>query len=562
MSRLTVSRGKLVVLLTFASLVCVVGTAQADFTFGEVTNLGPVVNGPAGDAATCFSADGLEMYFDSHRAGGHGGWDVYVTRRKTIDDGWSAPVNLGPPVNTAHEDYCANISANGLELYFTSDDRAGGHGGADIWVVRRATTDDEWGSPVNLGSIVNSSAVDIAPRLSVDGLELYFSSARSGGHGSTDIWVTRRTTLDDPWEAPVNLGPPVNSEASECYPFLSADGLLLLFSENDGSPLRPGGRGDIDNWAAWRTSLSDPWETPVNLGSAVNSPSLDGGPVLSPDHFTLYFSSARSGSLGGMWGDTWQASIIPVVDFDGDGQVDGSDVLRMADRWGTDDPLCDIGPMPWGDGIVDTEDLKALAEYVDKEVIDGTLMAHYALGETEGDIAYDSSFGNHGLVRGEALWKPQEGVIGGALEFDGVDDCIETSRVIDRAGGPLSVLAWVKGGGPSQVIISTIDGSNWLFGSVSNREGVGGNLRTEFGPDALTSNTVITDGQWHRIALVWDGTSRTLYVDNVPVAEDAPADMQEDKGRLYIGCGADQSPDSFFSGLIDDIRIYNRAVRP
>ncbi len=557
------SRSRFVSLSTVVILMATAGIAHADFTFGEVIHLGPVINGPAGDAVTCFSADGLEMYFDSHRAGGHGGWDIYVARRQTVDDGWSAPVNLGPPVNTTHNDYCASISANGLELYFSSDNRPGGVGGADTWVARRATIEDQWGTPTNLGSLVNSTSADIGPRLSLNGLELYFSSERPDGHGSADIWVTTRATMDDPWTAPVNLGPPVNSEASECYPFLSADGLLLLFSENDGSPLRPGGHGDIDNWAARRASVSDPWETPVNLGPVVNTPSLDGGPVLSPDECTLYFSSARSGNLGGMWGDTWEAALVPIVDFDGDGQVDGMEVLRMTDYWGTADSLCDIGPMPWGDGTVDVEDVKILADYIGLDVVDATLVAHWALDETEGDIAYDSAGDNDGALVNGPAWAPQGGIVNGALRFDGVDDHVVTEPALNPADGPFSVLAWIQGGAPGQVVISQADGANWL-----TIDAAAGTLATELAPvqrtkvPPLVSDVIVTDGIWHRVALVWDGVARSLYVDGALVAQDELSSQTANRGGLYIGCGADQTPGTFFAGLIDDIRIYNRTVQP
>ncbi|MHC4433458.1 MAG: LamG-like jellyroll fold domain-containing protein, partial [Planctomycetota bacterium] len=81
-------------------------------------------------------------------------------------------------------------------------------------------------------------------------------------------------------------------------------------------------------------------------------------------------------------------------------------------------------------------------------------------------------------------------------------------------------------------------------------------------PVPLVSETVITDGQWHRVGLIWDGSTRMLFVDDTIVAEDTqPALLGSDRG-LYIGVGADYAPGTFFSGLIDDIRIYNRAVRP
>ena len=357
---------RLVLVGIVAMIIIGSGNAKADFYFGEPTNLGPTVNSSSGDAPDCVSYDGLEMYFDSNRSGGYGRWDIRVAKRETIEDDWGAPVNLGPMVNSALADASACISADGLELYFNSN-RPGGSGGDDIWVTTRPTKNEEWDMPVNLGPIVNSSSSDLGPWVSSDNLELYFQSNRSGGHGSTDIWVSRRATQDETWGSPVNLGPVVNSSASEAFPCLSSDGLILFFSEDAGAPIRPGGLGNVDMWMTRRASVLDSWSTPVNLGPIVNTSRLDAGPRISPDGFTLYFASERPGGYGGTWGDIWQAPIIPIVDLNGDGIVDAADMCIMVDHWGTDNQLCDIGPMPWGDGIVDVEDLIILAEHLFEE---------------------------------------------------------------------------------------------------------------------------------------------------------------------------------------------------
>jgi hypothetical protein len=65
--------------------------------------------------------------------------------------------------------------------------------------------------------------------------------------------------------------------------------------------------------------------------------------------------------------DFWQVRVIPIVDLNGDGIVDAADMCIIVDHWGTDEPLCDIGPMPWGDGIVDVQDLIVLAEHLFEE---------------------------------------------------------------------------------------------------------------------------------------------------------------------------------------------------
>jgi hypothetical protein len=345
--------------------------ANADFTFGTPTNLGPTVNSSRGEATLSISADGLMLYFASDRPGGLGIYDIWMTTRPTTEDAWGTPENLGPPVNTSQSEYCPFISADGLELYFGLYN-PGGNYIYDIWMAKRPTINDAWGIPIKLEPPINTSGVEDATHLSTDGLELYFTAYnRAGGYGSDDIWIARRATKNDPWEPPINLGAIVNSSASEDHPFLSADGLALFFSEDRGQPLhplRPGGFGNVDMWVTTRSSISEPWGTPVNLGPIVNSTSFDGGPVISPDGFTLYFSSERPGGFGGTWGDIYQAQIIPIVDFNGDAIVDSADMCIIIDHWGEDYSLCDIGPMPWGDGIVDVQDLIVLAKHLFEEV--------------------------------------------------------------------------------------------------------------------------------------------------------------------------------------------------
>jgi len=116
-----------------------------------------------------------------------------------------------------------------------------------------------------------------------------------------------------------------------------------------------------------RKSTTAPWETPVSLGTSINTETWESVPRLSDDGSTLYFNSARPGGPGSFY-NVWQASITPVVDLNGDGIVDADDMCIMVDYWGTDEPLCDIGPMPWGDGLVDVQDLIVLAEHLFEEI--------------------------------------------------------------------------------------------------------------------------------------------------------------------------------------------------
>src|SRR6266566_8419601 len=125
-----------------------------------------------------------------------------------------------------------------------------------------------WSEPVNLGPLVNSSALDGNAGLSPDGLTLYFVSARPGGLGNTDIWVSHRQCAVCDWEVPVNLGAPINSDAVEGAPTVSEDGRMLFFFSS-----RPGGFGGADVYVSHRISTGadgDTWGDPVNLGADVN----------------------------------------------------------------------------------------------------------------------------------------------------------------------------------------------------------------------------------------------------------------------------------------------------
>ena len=80
----------------------------------------------------------------------------------------------------------------------------------------------------------------------------------------------------------------------------------------------------------------------------------------------------------------------------------------------------------------------------------------------------------------------------------------------------------------------------------------------------LVSTIVVTDGQWHRVGLEWDGSKRMLSVDDAEVARDVSAqgNLTGSTSGLYIGAGNMLTAGSFWSGLIDDVRICNRAVKP
>ena len=291
---------------------------------------------------------------------------------------WSAPINVGPPVNTQYNDTYAILSRDELTMYFTSDRPDGGLGGDDLWLTTRASRDDGWEGPQNMASL-NSTAADSLAVLSSDEHVMFFHSTRTGGCGLGDIWMTRRhNRRSQEWDPPINLGCVVNTAATEIAPaffetpeageitlFYGSNrpgsqgfdvyaspvgedgyfgpGVLVpefsspgrdtrIFIRKDGLEVfitsdRTGGQGLIDIWTSTRDMLSYPWPTPINVPSPVNSASDDGSPWLSRDGTTLYFFSTRA--LGYGQRDIWYATRVKIREENSSQTMIGSLWNRM-----------------------------------------------------------------------------------------------------------------------------------------------------------------------------------------------------------------------------------------
>jgi hypothetical protein len=332
-----------------------VPVAYADFTFGQAVDLGPTINSPGLNCGPCPAPDGKQLYFT--RWTGVADNEIWVSRRATVDGAWGPPTRLGPPLDT-NMDEVPSFTADGVSLYFDGW-REGGSGGMDLWMTTSTTPYGDWGAPVNLGPAVNSDADEWSACISADGLELYFSSTRKEGFGSFDLWMTTRATAADAWGPAVHLDAPFNTPQDDCWPGLSSDGRVLFFTSS-----RPGGFGEWDLYMTRRASRNDPWGAPTDLGPNVNIRAEgQGGPKVSFDGSMLYFYAVISTGEA-MQLDIFQSPILPTVDFNADGKVDLSDLRLLVDNWGTDKTLFDIGPFAWGDGKVDIQDLKAfIAEW-------------------------------------------------------------------------------------------------------------------------------------------------------------------------------------------------------
>src|SRR6185295_7932379 len=124
-------------------------------------------------------------YFVSSRPGGFGGQDIYLSNQ--MPAGSFGPAELISELSTPSTDSRPSIRHDGLEIIFQSN-RPGSLGSAlDLWVATRESTLDAWSTPVNVGSSINTTAIENNANLSSDGLTLFFSSDRPGGLGGLDL---------------------------------------------------------------------------------------------------------------------------------------------------------------------------------------------------------------------------------------------------------------------------------------------------------------------------------------------------------------------------------------
>jgi len=205
------------------------------------------------------------------------------------------PEKFSNEINTKFHDAAVAFSKNGEEIYFTRNNFLDGKKGADdAGIMRlkifyaRSEGEGKWGELQSLP--FNSDEYSVAhPALSADGNKLYFASDMPGGFGGMDLYVSEKES--GRWGPPMNLGPDVNTEGHEIFPFSALDG--RLFFASDGHV----GLGGLD---IFFTSLKEEgvWTAPENLGYPINTVSDDFGLVNNDEGTCGFFSSDREGGVG------------------------------------------------------------------------------------------------------------------------------------------------------------------------------------------------------------------------------------------------------------------------
>ncbi len=253
-------------------------------------NLGPNVNTADDEYMPALTADYRTMVFtrrSPRNAMTERGLpmeeDFYISYYDTMELIFGPAERMPEPLNSHGNEGAQTISHDGRIVIFTACGRSGEPTGCDLYMSVRSG--DRWGKPRNLGAPVNSTYWESFPSLSIDGHTLYFASARSGGYGGTDIWYC--TLVEGRWSKPKNMGPTVNTKGNETAPYIHFDDKTLYFA-SDGHL----GMGGSDLFMVKRLSDST-WGSVHNLGYPINTPGDENNLIVAPDGRTALFSSDR-----------------------------------------------------------------------------------------------------------------------------------------------------------------------------------------------------------------------------------------------------------------------------
>jgi len=195
-------------------------------------SIGRNINTDGHEASIGLSPDGQTLFIYKDDNG-----DGNIYESSLINNEWSTPRKVGGDVNTKSWETHATISARGDMIVFTSN-RDGGQGKRDIWFCK-LLPNGQWGTAQNMGPLLNTVHDEDAPSLSADGNTLIFSSQGHNSMGGFDIFRTE--FVDGAWTAPENLGYPISTAEDDIFMVTTPDGRYAYYSSQ-----REGGSGETD----------------------------------------------------------------------------------------------------------------------------------------------------------------------------------------------------------------------------------------------------------------------------------------------------------------------------
>jgi outer membrane protein OmpA-like peptidoglycan-associated protein/tetratricopeptide (TPR) repeat protein len=225
-----------------------------------------------------FNGSGINGYSNIYQA----------TFNRRMGD-WDNPRLLSGDINSAYYDgFLSYDPVNEIGYFMNSGGMDGNRATSDIYTVKYNEPRDIWETPELF--VFNSDEFNVGyPSVNEDGTVLYFASDMEGGYGLYDIYKMIKDENGN-WSDPVNLGPTINTEFNDSYPFIAGD---VLYFSSYGHP----GFGGFDVFYSVIDEDGE-YSTPINMGAPINSSADDFGFVIDENYSRGFLSSSRPGGKG------------------------------------------------------------------------------------------------------------------------------------------------------------------------------------------------------------------------------------------------------------------------
>lgn len=250
----------------------------------DIRNLGSGVNSADNEYWPGMTVDGETLIYTRLVNGQE---DFYVSSKS--DNAWINSRPLPGSINTGNNEGYTSVSADGRYIFFSVCNQDG-FGSCDIFYS--FLKGNAWSRRMNMGDRINTAAWDAQPAISADGKTLIFSSARPGGFGGKDLWISY--WKNNNWTLPENLGKTINTSADEEAPYLHYDGKTLYFSSSGHT-----GYGQHDIFRSQMLGGGN-WTKPENMGRGINTDADEAGFYVDFKGERAYIASSRSGGFGGL----------------------------------------------------------------------------------------------------------------------------------------------------------------------------------------------------------------------------------------------------------------------
>lgn len=259
----------------------------------NITNVGSNINSEWPDYGPSVNKDESIMVFTTRRLEGNVNSalfqdnfpyeDIFISTR--VNGQWTKARNISHIINTPYFESSLAISNDGRELYLYLDENNG-----DIYISNKINS-ETWSVPEPISSI-NTVSKETSAALSPDDKVMFFASDRAGSFGGLDIYYCTKDRRGE-WTNVKNLGPEINTEENDDFPFIAQDGKTLYFSSEGHD-----GMGGYDIYKTVYDSSQNTWIKPVNIGYPINTPDNDIAFITTGNGDKGYFSSVREDGYG------------------------------------------------------------------------------------------------------------------------------------------------------------------------------------------------------------------------------------------------------------------------